>query len=72
MYQSLQREQADANDELKIRVSKINSIAQELATINKRINLIEMTGTTANSATRIANGTSRTTPIASESTRIPE
>ncbi len=48
MYQSLQREQADANDELKIRVSKINSIAQELATINKRINLIEMTGTTAN------------------------
>ncbi|MCR5178335.1 MAG: flagellar hook-associated protein FlgK [Lachnospiraceae bacterium] len=48
MYQSLQREQADANDELKIRVSKINSIAQELATINQRINQIEMTGTTAN------------------------
>ena len=48
MYQSLQREQADANDELKIRVSKINSIAQELATINQRINMIEMTGTTAN------------------------
>ncbi|MBR5116035.1 MAG: flagellar hook-associated protein FlgK, partial [Lachnospiraceae bacterium] len=48
MYTNLQREQADANDELKIRVSKINSIAQELATINGRINLIEMTGTTAN------------------------
>ncbi|MBR4530161.1 MAG: flagellar hook-associated protein FlgK [Lachnospiraceae bacterium] len=48
LYGSLQREQADANDELKIRVSQINSIAQELATINGRINLIEMTGTTAN------------------------
>jgi flagellar hook-associated protein 1 FlgK len=48
MYENLQREQAAANDELKIRISKINSIAQELATINDRINLIEMTGTTAN------------------------
>ncbi|MCR5674559.1 MAG: flagellar hook-associated protein FlgK [Lachnospiraceae bacterium] len=48
MYENLQREQLAANDELKIRVSKINSIAQELATINGRINMIEMTGTTAN------------------------
>lgn len=48
MYSTLQREQSDANDELKIRISQINSVAQELATINQRINMIEMTGTTAN------------------------
>ncbi len=48
MYENLQREQSAANDELKIRVNQINSIAQEIATINERINRIEMTHTTAN------------------------
>lgn len=48
MYGDLQNLQADVNDEIKIRVDKINSIAQDLATINKQINVIEMTGTIAN------------------------
>jgi len=40
--------QKDINDEIKIQVSQVNSIAEELATINKQINVIELTGTTAN------------------------
>lgn len=48
MYGDMQNLQADVNDEIKIRVDKINSIAQDLATINKQINVIEMTGATAN------------------------
>lgn len=48
MYGDLQNLQSDVNDEIKIRVDKINSIAQDLATINKQINVIEMTGTIAN------------------------
>lgn len=40
--------QSDANDEIKMRIDSINSIAQDMATINKQINVIEMTGTTAN------------------------
>ncbi|MBO5209670.1 MAG: flagellar hook-associated protein FlgK [Lachnospiraceae bacterium] len=48
MYGDMQNLQADVNDEIKIRVDKINSIAQDLATLNKQINVIEMTGTTAN------------------------
>lgn len=48
MYGDMQNLQADVNDEIKIRVDKINSIAQELATLNKQINVIEIQGTTAN------------------------
>lgn len=48
MYGDLQNLQADVNDEIKIRVDHINSIAQDLATVNKQINAIEMTGTVAN------------------------
>lgn len=48
MYGDMQNLQADVNDEIKIRVDKINSIAQDLATVNKQINVIEMTGTIAN------------------------
>ena len=48
MYGDLQNLQADVNDEIKIRVDKINSIAQDLATINKQINVIEIAGTMAN------------------------
>ena len=48
MYGDLQNLQADVNDEIKIRVDHINSIAQDIATVNKQINAIEMTGTVAN------------------------
>ena len=48
MYGDLQNLQADVNDEIKIRVDHINTIAQDIATVNKQINTIEMSGTTAN------------------------
>ena len=48
MYGDLQNLQADVNDEIKIRVDHINSIAQDLATVNKQINLIEINGPVAN------------------------
>ncbi|MBP3476007.1 MAG: flagellar hook-associated protein FlgK [Lachnospiraceae bacterium] len=48
MYGDLQNMQADVNDEIKMRVDHINSIAQDLATVNKQINTIEITGTIAN------------------------
>ncbi len=48
LYGDLQNMQADINDEIKMRVDHINSIAQELATVNKQINVIEMTGVMAN------------------------
>jgi flagellar hook-associated protein 1 FlgK len=48
MYGDLQDIQSDVNDEVKMRVDKINCLAQDLATVNKQINVIEITGTTAN------------------------
>lgn len=48
MYGDLQNLQKDVNDEVKIRVDHINSIAQDIATLNKQINTIEMTGAAAN------------------------
>jgi flagellar hook-associated protein 1 FlgK len=48
MYGDLQDLQSDVNDEVKMRADKINSIAQDLATINKQINVIEISGTVAN------------------------
>ena len=48
MYGDLQNLQEDVNDEIKIRVDHINSIAQDIATVNKQINVIEMSGGTAN------------------------
>lgn len=48
MYGDLQDIQADVNDEIKIRVDSINSYAQDIATLNKQINVIELTGTIAN------------------------
>lgn len=48
MYGDLQNLQKDINDEVKIRVDHINSIAQDIATVNKQINTIEMTGAAAN------------------------
>lgn len=40
--------QKDVNTEIKDTVSAINSIAEQLATLNKQINVIELTGVTAN------------------------
>ena len=48
VYTSLQNEQADINAEIKLCADRISAIAQEVASINKQINIIEMTGTTAN------------------------
>ena len=48
MSGDLQNLQADVNDEIKMRIDSINSIAQDLATVNKQINVIELTGTVAN------------------------
>ena len=40
--------QADVNDEIRIQINEINTAAQELAAINKQINVIDMGGTKAN------------------------
>lgn len=48
MSVSLSRLQTDANDEIKNKVNEINSIASEIATLNKQINNIEVMGTRAN------------------------
>ena len=45
---NLQKVQADANSEIKVQVDAINSIAAEIATLNKQINTIELSGATAN------------------------
>ena len=48
MYGNMQNLQADVNDEIKMRVDSINSLAQELAAVNKQISVIELTGVVAN------------------------
>lgn len=48
MYGDLQDLQSDVNDEIKIRTDQINSIAQDLATVNKQINVVELSGKRAN------------------------
>ena len=48
MSVSLKKLQTDANDEIKNKVNEINSIASEIATLNKQINTIEINGTRAN------------------------
>ncbi len=45
---NLQKVQADANSEIKTLVTSINSIASQIATLNKQINTIELTGVIAN------------------------
>lgn len=45
---NLEKVQKDTNDELKMRIDQINSLAQEIATLNKQINVIELTGSKAN------------------------
>ena len=48
MANNLEQVQKDVNSEIKVKVDEINSIASELATLNKQINVIEMSGGTAN------------------------
>lgn len=48
MANNLELVQKDVNSEIKVKVDEINSIASELATLNKQINVIEMGGGTAN------------------------
>ncbi len=48
MYGDLQDLQSDVNDEIKVRADQINSIAQDLATVNKQINVVELSGKRAN------------------------
>lgn len=45
---NLQKVQKDANQEIKLKVDEINSIAGEIATLNKQINTIELAGSRAN------------------------
>lgn len=48
MYGNLQEIQKDVNLEIKQNVDQINSISEKLATLNKQINVIELTGAQAN------------------------
>ncbi len=45
---NLQKVQKDTNQEIKLKVDEINSIAGEIATLNKQINTIELAGSRAN------------------------
>lgn len=45
---NLQKLQKDVNQEIKLKVDEINSLAGELANLNKQINTIELTGVKAN------------------------
>ncbi len=45
---NLESLQKDINQEIKLRVDEINSLAGEIATLNKQINTIELAGTNAN------------------------
>ncbi|MDE7207967.1 MAG: flagellar hook-associated protein FlgK [Lachnospiraceae bacterium] len=44
MYNNFQKMQTDANDEIKIKTDQINSLAQQIASLNKQINTIEVNG----------------------------
>ena len=48
MYTSLQKLQVDANNEIKSKSDQINSLASEIATLNKQINTIEVNKVRAN------------------------
>ncbi len=45
---NLEKLQKDVNQEIKLKVDEINSLASEIATLNKQINTIELSGTKAN------------------------
>ncbi len=46
--ENLKNIQLDANAEIRNKVDEINSYSQEIASLNEQINVIELTGTTAN------------------------
>jgi len=48
MAADLEKIQKDINDEIKLTVDSINSIASTISTLNKQINTIEMSGSAAN------------------------
>lgn len=48
MAGNLRELQKDVNSEIKLRIDRINSLSAEIATLNKQINVIEITGTKAN------------------------
>ena len=45
---NLERLQKDVNDEIKVKVDAINSISKEIQTLNKQINVVELSGSKAN------------------------
>ena len=45
---NLEALQKDVNKEIKLKIDEINSLAGEIATLNKQINVIELTGSKAN------------------------
>lgn len=48
MAADMEQVQKDVNSEIKLKVDEINSLASEIATLNKQINVIELTGAKAN------------------------
>ncbi len=48
MSSNLSKIQEDINEEIKVKANEINSYAEEIASLNKQITVIELTGTTAN------------------------
>lgn len=48
MASNLSKIQEDINEEIKVKTNEINSIAKEVAALNKQITVIELTGVTAN------------------------
>ncbi|MDE6221462.1 MAG: flagellar hook-associated protein FlgK [Lachnospiraceae bacterium] len=46
LYNNFQKMQTDVNDEIKIKVDEINSAAQQIALLNKQINMVEANGNT--------------------------
>lgn len=48
MASNLEKLQSDCNQEIKNKVDQINAYASEIASLNKQINVIELTGVTAN------------------------
>lgn len=48
IYEEMQSLQEDVNDQIKVAADEINSIAEQIAALNKQINIIELKGVVAN------------------------
>lgn len=46
LYNNFQKMQTDVNDEIKIKVDEINNVSQQIALLNKQINMVEANGNT--------------------------